>query len=281
MLVYALQISWSLGFFVVLAVGTVSLVVYGISVLIQRPQSADEVLAQWWARKGAVPTVLGLILGVFTVWVLLSWTADHLSSNVTKGQLRQLGLAMHNYHGDFDRFPAAAIYSKDGKPLLSWRVTLLPFLGHDSLFKQFNLQEPWDSDHNKRLLPLMPDIYRSHHYPCVDTSFTFYRVFTGPGTVFDGNNRMTLEMLHLGDGPHNTLLIVEAGEPVPWTKPDELPFTPQGPLPPLGGPRGSVFHFVAGDGSSYMAPKNIATEKLRAWITATGGERELPIDLGR
>src|SRR5262245_56693586 len=73
--------------------------------------------------------------------------------------LKQIGVAMHTYHDKHRSFPAAAIYGKDGKALLSWRVALLPYLGLEALYKEFKLDEPWDSAHNKRLLEKMPAVY--------------------------------------------------------------------------------------------------------------------------
>ncbi len=67
-------------------------------------------------------------------------------------QLRQLAIAALNYESSYQKFPAQANYSDDGKPLLSWRVHLLPFMEQDSLYRQFKLDEPWDSPHNIKLL---------------------------------------------------------------------------------------------------------------------------------
>src|SRR5207244_11694577 len=79
----------------------------------------------------------------------------HQSAN----NLKQIALAFHNYHDTFGTFPPAAIYSKDGKPLLSWRVAILPYLDQDALYQQFKLDEPCDSAHNKLLLDRMQPIY--------------------------------------------------------------------------------------------------------------------------
>jgi hypothetical protein len=38
---------------------------------------------------------------------------------------------------------------------LSWRVKLLPYLEQDHLYRQFKLNEPWDSPHNQALLKEM------------------------------------------------------------------------------------------------------------------------------
>jgi hypothetical protein len=72
--------------------------------------------------------------------------------------LKQIGLALHNYHDVYKSFPPAAIYSKDGKPLLSWRVAMLPYLhtSQGNLLKKFRLDEPWDSEHNRALIARMP-----------------------------------------------------------------------------------------------------------------------------
>src|SRR5438093_7201056 len=73
--------------------------------------------------------------------------------------LKQLALAMHNYHDTYGHLPPAALKNKKGKPLLSWRVALLPFVEEDKLYKEFRLDEPWDSAHNKKLLAKMPKLF--------------------------------------------------------------------------------------------------------------------------
>src|SRR6202789_1676353 len=73
--------------------------------------------------------------------------------------LKQIGLAMHNYHSANDAFPMPAITDKDGKPLLSRRVAILPYIEKQELYNKFKLEEPWDSPHNKALLKEMPTTY--------------------------------------------------------------------------------------------------------------------------
>ncbi len=78
--------------------------------------------------------------------------------------MKQIGLAMFNYHDVHASFPASASYSDDGKPLLSWRVHVLPFIEHMPLYKEFHLDEPWDSEHNRKLIERMPEVYRSKNW---------------------------------------------------------------------------------------------------------------------
>jgi len=108
--------------------------------------------------------------------------------------LKAIGRAMHEYTGlNFDPkvkrknqpLPAHAIYSKDGKtPLLSWRVEILRQLGHEALYKEFKLDEPWDSEHNKKLIGKMPKVYAGPGAAeqITKDGKTYYQVFTGEMT---------------------------------------------------------------------------------------------------
>ena len=94
---------------------------------------------------------------------------------------------MHNYHDTYRRFPPAAVCGPDGKPLLSWRVLLLPFFEQDELYKQFHMDEPWDSPHNIQLLPRMPSTYEPYKGEPSGTGMTYFRVFVGSGAAFEGS----------------------------------------------------------------------------------------------
>src|SRR5438045_1511259 len=73
----------------------------------------------------------------------------------SSNNLKQIALAFHSFHDTYGGMPAAAICDKAGKPLLSWRVAILPWIEEGALYKQFKLDEPWDSKHNKALLKKM------------------------------------------------------------------------------------------------------------------------------
>src|SRR5262249_33286790 len=154
------------------------------------------------------------------------------------GNLYELGLAMHRYHEEHGHFPHAVIPDKDGKPLLSWRVALLPSLGFEELYKQFKLDEPWDSPHNKPLLAKMPKVY---DVPGAKetTDATYYQVFVGKDTVFEDGKDVTYQ--DITDGTVHTVLIIEAGKAVPWTKPEDLSYSADKPVPELGGAIGDGF----------------------------------------
>src|SRR5262249_6139038 len=132
--------------------------------------------------------------------------------------LKQITLALHNYESAYGRLPAHAIYSKDGKALLSWRVAILPFIEQDALYKKFKLDEPWDSPHNKKLIPLMPPIYKPVRGKATEKFGTFYQVFFGNGAIFEGKSG--IRITDIFDGTSNTIMVAEAGKDVIWSKPE-------------------------------------------------------------
>src|SRR5262245_3422597 len=176
--------------------------------------------------------------------------------------LQELMNAMWNYHEINEHLPPAAIYDKDGKSLLSWRVLLLPYLDQDDLFKQFRLDEPWDSKHNKPLLARMPRAY-APPMPgkAKEANSTFYQVFVGKGTIFEGTEGVSVS--EITDGTSATIAVVEAAEAVPWTKPADLPFDTRKPLPRLGGLFPSGFHAALADGSVSLFKKDFDIPMMR------------------
>ncbi|MDB5386998.1 MAG: hypothetical protein JWM11_2644 [Planctomycetaceae bacterium] len=148
-----------------------------------------------------------------------------------KNQLKQIGLALHNYHDVFGAFPALnGPGAKDGPhPGLSWRVYLLPFLDEAKLFSEFKLDEPWDSTHNKPLITKMPKIFGVSK-----EGKTSIHVFTGPDAPFQEG--VGLRMRDVTDGTSNTIAAIETGDDLAeiWTKPIGLVSDPKDPLKCLG-----------------------------------------------
>jgi hypothetical protein len=230
-----------------------------------------------WIRRLPLPALfLALSWCGTTAWCQTKdnqeRTTDELRTlRKSAENLTQIGRAMHDYHDANKRLPAAAIYGQDGKALLSWRVAILPYLGEKQreLYKQFKLDEPWDSEHNKELLDKMPAVYKS---PAAKdkTTTTYYQVLTGPDTVFAGNQGMKL--IQITDGTSNTILAVKAGEAVPWTKPADVVYDAKKPLPKFGGVSKTGFHILLCDASRWLVRPGFNEQTLRGAITPRGGE---------
>jgi uncharacterized protein (TIGR03067 family) len=185
--------------------------------------------------------------------------------------LKHIGLAMHNYHFTHKTFPAHAIYSKDGKtPLLSWRVAILPYLDEQALYDEFKLDEPWDSKHNKKLIVKMPKLYEPLGEGKKGEGLTYYQVFTGPNTVFDGPKKMKIQAIT--DGTSNTLLAIEAKDAVVWTRPADLTLPKaKDKLPAVGGLFNNVNALFC-DATVRSLSRAVPPAVLRSLITPAGGE---------
>jgi hypothetical protein len=194
------------------------------------------------------------------------------AASQSSNHLKQIGLAMHNYNDTMGNLPPAAACDKTGKPLLSWRVLILPYVEEGELFKQFKLDEPWDSAHNKKLLARMPKVYSIPGLTKPGGTDTHYRVFVGNGAGFDWVRGMRLPA-DFADGTSNTLLCVTAATAVPWTKPDELEFDPEKDMTKLVGPVvNGRMQFGMFDGSVRSLAKFPDKQSLHALITRGGGE---------
>jgi hypothetical protein len=194
--------------------------------------------------------------------------------------LKQIGLAFHNFHSANNHFPPQAISDKSGKPLLSWRVAILPFLEQNGLFNEFKLDEPWDSPHNKSLIERMPITY-SVPGAAAAPGHTFYRGFSGAHALFDPRAKNGVSLPQVTDGTSNTIGIIEAKEAVPWTKPDaEIPFDASAQKPEqlqelistLGHHFPGGFNAVFLDGSVRFIKVTINPQVLKALITRDAGE---------
>jgi hypothetical protein len=186
--------------------------------------------------------------------------------------LRQIGLAFHTYLDKNGTFPAYASFDKQDNPLLSWRVHVLPFLGEEKLYAQFKLDEPWDSEHNKKLIKRMPKIFHPANAELVAAGRTTYVIPTGPGTSFNG--KVGLKIAQITDGTSNTIMALETDDEnaVVWTKPADLRIDPKNPAKGLRRHQNKQLMALFMDGSAQFLPANINAKNLWAMITPDGGE---------
>jgi len=201
-----------------------------------------------------------------------AWAAvliSPLRANAVRSQcttnLKQIGLAMHNYHARHKSFPSAYTVDKAGKPLLSWRVLILPYLDQEALYKEFHLDEPWDSEHNRALIDRMPPTY---HCPGgsskrADQSKTTYLTPRGKATSFPGSEGIKIQKIT--DGTSNTIFVVDAGNDraATWTKPDDWDVDPRLDPKDIFGhhPGGTPFSFA--DGSVRFIKETVDPRTLR------------------
>jgi hypothetical protein len=123
----------------------------------------------------------------------------------------------------------------DGQTQYSWRVAILPYLeGGKALAARYRTNEPWDSDHNWQVMRDGIDLFRTPSpLETDDPTACGYYLVTGPGTIFDGQTKPTRESI--ADGLGLTVLVVEARRNIPWTRPEDIAYSAETPVPELGG----------------------------------------------
>lgn len=173
--------------------------------------------------------------------------------NSQLNSMKQVALAMHNFYDVNEYFPApAAICDSEGKPLLSWRVAILPFVGQHKLYDQFHLNEPWNSPHNLKLAKQIPFPYQDLNHPqLADLGMTTLQrpVYEGSQERREGSKLTSepkeiirdgkpmyyqtpgLQFSDVIDGTSNTIVAVQVASEhaVVWTKPADWEVDLQNP----------------------------------------------------
>jgi hypothetical protein len=206
---------------------------------------------------------------------------------VCQMNLKQIAVALHNYHDIYGCFPPAYIADKSGRPMHSWRVLILPFLEHKSLYDEYRFDEPWDGPHNRQLADNMPSVFRCPSEPRTNppSTMTSYLAVVGHETVWPGDKSRTWH--DIKDGTSQTLLVAEShGSGIHWMEPRDLhtgqmareinPLHGQG-ICSCHGSNGEIAQVALADGSVRALPNDMPSDKLKALQTIAGGEDD-PID---
>ncbi len=206
--------------------------------------------------------------------VMKKVTAMQIQNQQLK-RLQMIAKGCHQFAEANKKLPATANYDKDGKPLLSWRVHILPYMNQNNLYKLFRLDEPWDSEHNIKLLKMLPVCYfdtaSNPNQDNIESGKTVYLRPTGKGTLFDGSTAPTFGMMH--DGSVSTMLAVVISDEhaVEWTRPVDWSFDSKRPRKGLGIKDGTKLKIVTADGAVHLIRSDIAEEQLRNLVNPQDG----------
>jgi type II secretory pathway pseudopilin PulG len=217
---------------------------------------------------GGISTFLIMPIMVALLLPAVQAAREAARRNAAMNNLKQISFALQGFAADHrGQFPAAK--GEDGSPL-SWRVHLLPQLGEQTLYKQFHLDEPWDSEHNKALIAQIPAAYMVPGSDFAEGE-TSYLAVTGPGTAFgDGTTGPGME--DFIDGAAETIVVVEADQGVIWTKPEDYQFDPSDPKNGLGGKRRFGFLALMADGYVTFVRDDDPPNAVAAMMTRSGRE---------
>jgi len=254
----------------------------GVPAIVLGVMGLSRINASPGLLRGRNLAITGIILGsigslLFMPGILVALLLPAIQSAretaraaASANNMREIQLAMSNYEQTHRGFPAPASFDAQGKPLLSWRVHILPYLEQQALYQQFHLNEPWDSPHNKPLLAQMPKAYACPNLD--DDTRTNYLLPTGPRTVFPADRPMHGNIA-ISDGRSVTIWLVEADadRAVPWTAPEDLPVDAANPNAGLGHLRPRSFMAGMADGSIHRIPNESDSQELMSLFDPADG----------
>ena len=240
-------------------------------------QEENQLIMETKGLSVSTWAISGTIVGLFLPAIQSSRAAARRMQ--CTNNLKMLMLGIHNYHDVNQSLPPAFTVDEDGKPLHSWRVLLLPYLGESVLFEQIRLDEPWDSEWNSQFHDQMPDVYRCPETLDLEEGKTHYSIIVGEGSVFDQTDGKNGTLAKIADGTSNTLAIVERVKSVCWMDPSQE-FTMEDiengfdastddylTSDHSGGINAAMF-----DGSVRFIENTTSPEKLKAMATRNGSE---------
>jgi hypothetical protein len=239
--------------------------------------------SRWkFLAKSAIGLVLLLALSGLT-YLLVTTVGSHFgllddgSSGFVKKNLRTIGAAMQAYHDDFGCYPPAYQANQTGKPMHSWRVLLLPYLGKQHLYGRYDFNEPWDGPNNSQLALEMPRVYAGDPQDVFYTQETSFMVITGKGTPFFQDQSCSKSAI--GDPLPDTILVAEIeSKTVSWMDPTDLDrstmsFEINGtPGSEIGSQRSSGAYVLTADNQIHLLRHDASPTAVESLITINGGE---------
>ena len=198
--------------------------------------------------------------------------------------LKQIGIALHTYHDEYKSLPPAYVCDESGKRMHSWRVLLLPYMEQQELYKQYDLDEPWDAPNNIKLAPAITAVYQCPEETHMSASGASYLAVVGKRTMWPGQKSITLN--DVKDGTSNSIMIVEvANSGIQGSEPRDLDYSQLAFQinPPQGGGISSLHgktwrsdpncvEALFGDGSVHLLQNDLKPATLKLLLEINDGQ---------
>ncbi|MSR56930.1 MAG: DUF1559 domain-containing protein [Planctomycetaceae bacterium] len=232
-------------------------------------------------RQSFTRVELAVVAAILLVLALLLWPAirsawEESRRATCKNNLRQIVVALHAYHDQYESFPPAHVLGPDGKRWHSWRVLILPFLGQQKLYDEYRFNESWDGPHNRSLKDRMPDVFACPDSDRRREGVTSYLAVVGRAAAFPQDLAVRLKDFH--DGASNTIMLVESDDAgIHWTEPRDIPHQNvvlggDAPEPPRVASRHQGWHAALADGAVRLISPQIRPDVLKKLLTINGGQ---------
>jgi prepilin-type processing-associated H-X9-DG protein len=199
------------------------------------------------------------------------------SRSECQNNLKQVGLALQNYHDKYGRFPPAVVYDANGKPMHSWRTLILPEIEEGPLFQQYRMDEPWDSPHNKKVTQAQIQCFQCPDDKNVGKFDTSYVALIGPDSVWSGEDGA--KGSEVTDGTAQTMVVIEMkNSGIHWAEPRDLDLDAlptkfnKRKLGEMLSPHKHGVITVYADGHVEVIPFDATVEDLKAAVSKSQGD---------
>lgn len=231
-----------------------------------------------WKSNPAWITVAigGVLLALFVALPLLRLANRRIAHQSCSANLRIIASGLSAYHQVHGSFPPAYVADETGRPLHSWRVLLLPYVGHQDLYERYRFDEPWNGPHNRRLAKRIPAVFQCPHAE-PHNQLTHYVTVVGDETAWPPES--TVSIKDITDGRHGTVILVESHAcDIHWMEPRDLDFgvmstsvnAANGPC--ISSPHEGGAQVVLLDGTVRLMATHTRPDVVRGVLTIAGGE---------
>lgn len=215
-----------------------------------------------------VPTDMNVAQTAGLLYPLMEQQLKAANRMRSTNKLKQVALALHNYHSVHGHFPPPVLIHPQTKVPYSWRVAILPYLEQQALYERYDFSKPWDAEENRFVRETEIPIYSGMQKGTNHTSMYF---LVGEGAIFS-NQKDAAKLFRIRDGSSNTLMVVESKRDTPWAKPEDITYDPSKDPPKLGGFFEGGFNAAFADGSVQFISDQIDKELLHRLIQAADGK---------
>lgn len=177
-------------------------------------------------RTGLTPIEFLVVFVIIAILIALLLPATRSSPRAgrrmqCKNNLKQIGLAMHNYHDTYGTFPPAYTVDENGNRLHSWRTLLLPYIDQAPLYNTIDLTVPWNDPANAQAFAGSLPAYQCP-LATIESGQTTYMAIVGDEHAFSKTNGRAIS--EIKDGTSNTVMVIEvaAADTVHWMSPHDV-----------------------------------------------------------
>lgn len=220
-------------------------------------------------NAAGVAVALSLLIG----FLVLPYPGSHGPGRraTCMNNLSQIAKALVLYEADNGSFPPLYTTDDKGRPLVSWRAMILPYLGGRDMYEACRFDEPWNSPANSQLASVDLQFMRCPSDRNSRLGETSYLADVGPGTVWSTDGPIGFD--DIDDASRTVLLVEVADSGISWMEPRDLSLqdalsginAEPGPCISSGHP--GCVNVIFADGHSEVLHESMAIDELRDLLT--------------